>query len=134
MELKLIKDMIAIKEVENPFLKRRTESGIILLNGISPSQETGDMEILDKIIGFGIIEIVGPDCKLVKVGDGVYYDRRNPQPVPFNDPVWVFSESNIRGYVTDENGSVQAAVDAIEEELASEQKQAVINSPLKRVL
>lgn len=109
MELELIKDLIAIREVTNPFVKRRTESGIILLpgaTGLAQSQETGELEKMEMIIGFGVIHIVGPDVKTIKIGDGVYYDRRTLQPVPFKEGVWVLAEGSMRAFVRDD-GTLQ---------------------------
>ena len=104
MELQLTTDTIAIKELDfNPFKKKVTESGILLIDGIAQSEETGQVEMLNQIIGFGIVTLVGPDCKRVKVGDGVYYDRRVPMPIPFNETVWIFNEGNVRAFVRDEN-------------------------------
>lgn len=125
MKLQLIKDLIAIKEVENPFVNMRTDSGIILLpgsSGLANSQETGELEVMTKIIGFGLVTITGPECKTVKVGDGIYYDRRSPQPVPFKDGCWVINEASIRGWVEDTDGDVQQAIDDYLAEQAAESR------------
>lgn len=119
MELQLTNDTIAIKEVENPFKKRITDSGLFLIDGVADSQETGEVEMLDKMIGFGVVTLAGPDCKKVQVGDGVYYDRRVPMPIPFNETVWIFNEGNVRALVRDPN--LSALIISREEEIKAEQ-------------
>lgn len=127
MELKLTKDYIAIVEVENPFKKKVTKSGILLAGGdYTMSEETGMMEKLDQIVKFGIVTLVGPDAKVVKVGDGVYYDQRTLRPIPFYEPVWMFNEGNIIGYVQDNNGSIQAAIADYEQNRVSDAIQSKI--------
>ena len=121
MELKLPKDYVAIKEVSNPFKKTKAASGILLIGAdVAMSDETGQMEKLEQIVKFGIVTIVGPEAKTLKVGDGVYYDQRTLRPIPFYEPVFMFNEGNIIGYVQDENGSIQKAVDDFDAEQMAE--------------
>ena len=126
----MIKDLIAIKEEENPFVKRKTESGIILLpgaTGLARTEETGEMEVMQKIIGFGIVHIVGPDCKHVAEGDGIYYDRRAPQPVPFQDGYWVINEGGIRGFVKDD-GTLAQMIESNKQDMRQEMVETSLSS------
>lgn len=116
MELKLTKDYIAIVEVENPFKKKVSSGGIILAGGeYAMSDETGEMEKVEQVVRFGVVTLVGPDAKVVKVGDGVYYDQRTLRPIPFYEPIWMFNEGNIIGYVSDEDGSIASAISDYEQ-------------------
>jgi hypothetical protein len=116
MQLQLTKDTFAFKVVENPFKKVVTESGIFLVSGVADSDETGAMEQLEQRIMFGIVTITGPDCKVVAVGDGIYFDKHSIQPVPYNEPVWLLHEGSIRAYVKND-GTLEDLVAAKEEEL-----------------
>lgn len=111
MELKLMNDYVLIRDEENPFQKLKTESGLILPSGLIESNETGEVEQMNRIIGFGVIIEVGDKTKYLKKGDGVYYDRRSVRPIPFNGTnSWHINEGNIMAFVPDENGSVEQAV------------------------
>jgi len=120
MELRVTKDTFAFKIVENPFMKVVTDSGIYLgARGSYSSQETGVMEQLAQTIQFGIVTIVGPDCKVVSVGDGVYFNVHSIEPIPFYEPVWVLHEGNIRAWVKDD-GTLAGLIADKEEELKAE--------------
>lgn len=120
MEIKLLKDNVLMREEENPFQEIKRQSGLIVMSGLAQSEETGDMQMMSKAIGFAVITNVGPDCKYLKAGDGVYYDRRSIRPVPFHTVYWQINEANIMAYVTDENGSVQDVVDEYNAEIEVE--------------
>lgn len=99
MKVKVTHDYVLIRESINPFIKVTTESGLYLPDGLVNSQETGDIEQLDKVIGFGIVAAVGGDCHYLQEGDGIFYDRRSLRPVPMNETLWQFSERNTVAYV-----------------------------------
>lgn len=102
MKVKATHDYILVRESVNPFLKKTTASGLYTGIGFSESQETGDIEALDKRIGFAIVTSTGPTCSCVKEGDGIFYDRLSLRPIPIDNPVWQTSERNIVGYVEKE--------------------------------
>lgn len=99
MKAKTTHDYLLIRESINPFLKRTTESGLYLPDGLADSKETGDIEQLDKVIGFAIVAAVGDECRFVKEGDGIFYDRRSLRPVPMDETLWQMSERNTVAYV-----------------------------------
>lgn len=120
MNLELTKDTFAFKVETNPFREIKTQSGIYLGDGsLYQSDETGEVEQLNQIIKFGVVTIVGPDCKVIEVGDGVYFDVRTPQPIPFYDSVWVLHEGSIRAYVKDD-GTLQDLITKKDEEIKAE--------------
>ncbi len=126
MELKLAKDNLAIKEVKNPFINRTKESGILTMDGMTQSNETGEIEMLDQLIQFGIVTHVGPDCKTVKIGDGVYFDRRVLKPIPFHSPIWSFNVGNVIAYVESTNNNIEKLVEEkYQEELTEQRKTAL---------
>lgn len=135
-ELKLLKDYVLLKEVEeNPFRVRKTSSGIItsIETPWIQSQDSGDMEKLEQIIGFGVVTHVGPDCKAVKVGDGVYYDRRSIRGIPYGEnPGWHINENNLVGYVSDHNGSVEKAIESEKEKAAAEVRKGNLHNPVSK--
>ncbi len=131
MKLKLTKDYVAFREEENIFRIKKSESGIItsLEDVAFESQDSGNMEKLDRIIGLGIVTHVGPEVKYVNVGDAVYYDRRSIRALPFGEePVWHINEGNLLGYVENEDGVVDAAVDAYKAEQEAEARKASLRT------
>lgn len=90
---------VIFREEENPFIKRKAESGLYIPEGMSFTNETGDMEKMDKIIGFGVVEQAGEDCKYVKKGDGIFYDRRSVRAVPCGEVLWNMPEVGMVGYI-----------------------------------
>jgi len=131
MKLKLTKDYVAFREEENIFRIKKTESGIItnLEDVAFESQDSGNMEKLDRIIGLGIVTHIGPDVKYVNVGDAVYYDRRSIRALPFGEePVWHINEANLLGYVENEGGSIDEAVKAYKAEQEAEARKAALRT------
>ena len=123
-----VEQYLLFKEMENPFLKLKTQSGIILAPGFSDSKETGNIEALDQIIGFGIVEVAGPKCEVVKVGDGIFYDRRSIRAVPLQETLWQYNERNIIALVPNDDQVIQEAFkDYYEQQaqIAAKQKEAI---------
>lgn len=81
MEIKVGYDYVVLEDIENPFIKRRLDSGLVLSPDIAAMSETSDEETLDKVIGTAIIAYMGPQCSAFAVGDLVFYDRRSVRPV-----------------------------------------------------
>lgn len=109
MEVTVVHEYLLFKEAENPFLKLKTDSGIILMPGLADSKETGNIEALDQLIGFGLVEVVGDECKYVKPGDGIFYDRRSIRAVPLKDTLWQYQERNIIAIVPKNDEVLQLA-------------------------
>lgn len=99
MKLKTTGSNFLFEEIENPFLKKVTDSGLEVGSGAIFSEDSGEVEFADKIIGTGIVVEVGPDCKQLNIGDLVYYDRRGPRPI-INDKIyWCTNEFNVFSYI-----------------------------------
>ena len=69
--------------LENPYLKKQTEGGLVLSDAEFDNNESGELEKLAAGIGCGLVLEVGSDCKSVRPGDDVFYDYRTARPVPF---------------------------------------------------
>ncbi len=123
MEIKMTKDLILFTEEENPFVKRKTESGLFLPSGLTETNETGQVEQMTQIVGFGIVKVVGPGCMNVQVGDGIFYDRRSLRPVPFKEAYWQINEGGIMGYVQDNDGELAGLIKQRKEEEKQEAKE-----------
>lgn len=94
----------------NPTLKMKTESGILLQRSLVKSEETGSFEELsDQTIGFGIVTVAGYECKYIKEGDGIFFDRRSIRPVPRGEETWNMAEQNVIAYVEAEDPSLLEA-------------------------
>jgi co-chaperonin GroES (HSP10) len=132
MNVKALYDYVLFKEAENPFLKKKTDSGIFIPEGLAESKETGGIEALDRLIGFAIVEVAGAECKYLKPGDGIFYDRRSIRPVPMTDTLWQFSERNVVAYVEKDDESFIAAVAAYNGEAKSIEDQIKQNASNKR--
>lgn len=115
MNVKALYDYVLFKESQNPFLRKKTKSGIFIPEGVALTNETGGLEALDQVIGFGVVEVVGADCKFLKPGDGMFYDRRSIRPVPMSETLWQFSERNVVAYV---DGDDEFYTEAISNSLA----------------
>lgn len=124
MKVKTLFDYVLISEQDNPFLKQKTESGIIMLPGTAQSQETGDIESLSQVIGFGFVEEIGSTVTTLKVGDGVFYDRRSVRPIPLDDVLWHINEKNIIGYIDGDSEELKAAYDKYTADKAEIEAQA----------
>lgn len=133
MELKLTKTHITVRMEDNPFEKRKTDSGIILISGGADSQETGQYEQLTKIIGFGIVTNAGPDCKYVKEGDGVFFDTRSIRPLPFKEVQWQLTEDIIMGYVLNNDGELENVLATFKEERETEERKTALAIPSAKV-
>jgi co-chaperonin GroES (HSP10) len=89
VEIKPMLTRVLIKPFEiNPFQQIKVaDSGLIIdTGGLTPeafSNDTGQWEEQQQAIGVGTVYDVGPDCKYVKEGDAVYYQRAAMVPVPF---------------------------------------------------
>lgn len=116
MKVKAMYDQVLFRESINPFVKKKTESGLFIPAGVSFTDETGDMERMDKIIGFGIVVEAGSECKYVKTGDAIFYDRRSIRAVPAGEVLWNMSERGMVGYVDGNDPSLVSAFEASAQE------------------
>lgn len=116
MNVKALYDYVLFKESQNPFLRKKTKSGIFIPDGFADSQETGALEQMDQLIGFGIVEVAGAQCQFLKAGDGIFYDRRSIRPVPMTETLWQFSERNVVAYVEGDDDFFTNAVADSEQE------------------
>ena len=107
---KTVFSQILFKIVDNPTMKLKTESGIILAGGKKHmSDETGNWEDTHLMVGFGIVTAVGPDVKSVKIGDGIFYAKASIRPVPLGEEVWNITEQMLMAYVDCNDPSFEAA-------------------------
>lgn len=89
VEIKPMLTRVLIKPFEiNPFQKITvSQSGLIVdTGGYTPevkNTDTGQWEEAQQSIAVGTVYDVGPDCKYLKPGDAVYYQRAAIVPVPF---------------------------------------------------
>lgn len=89
LEIKPLHEQIIIKPFEhNPFQKIKIDNGIITDVGgfkinVDKNPITGQMEEQEQVILTGCVMEVGPEVKYLKVGDIVFYHRRNRIPIPF---------------------------------------------------
>lgn len=89
VEIKPMMSRVLIKPFEiNPFQKITvSRSGLIVdTGGYTPevkSNDTGEWEEMDQKIAVGTVYDAGPDCKYMKEGDAVYYQKAAAVPVPF---------------------------------------------------
>lgn len=89
LEIKPMFDHILIKPyTQNPFQKIQREGSIITDVGgfkvnVDRNPVTGKMEEQEQVILTGCVMEIGPTVKYLKVGDVVFYHRRNAIPVPF---------------------------------------------------
>lgn len=89
LEIKPLHEQVIIKPFEhNPFQKIKIDNGIITDVGgfkinVDKNPITGQMEEQEQVILTGCVMEVGPEVKYLKVGDIVFYHRRNRIPIPF---------------------------------------------------
>ena len=89
LEIKPLHEQIIIKPFEhNPFQKIKIDNGIITDVGgfkinVDKNPITGQMEEQEQVILTGCVMEIGPEVKYLKVGDIVFYHRRNRIPIPF---------------------------------------------------
>lgn len=136
MRVKALYDQVLFREELNPFIKLKSKGGLFLATGASKSEETGEIEVMDKIIGFGMAVEVGPDCKYVKEGDFIFYDRRSVRAVPVQDPLWNMPERGLVGVIEASDEDLQAAYVEYHStlaEMADGAKQRSIDEEFKRL-
>ena len=89
IEIKANGCRVLIKPFEvNPFQQIKvSDSGLIIdTGGYTPqakSNDTGEWEELEQAIAVGTVLDAGPDCKYLKEGDAVFYQRVAAVPVHF---------------------------------------------------
>lgn len=89
VEIKANGCRVLIKPFEaNPFQQIKvSDSGLIIdTGGYTPqakSNDTGEWEELEQAIAVGTVIDAGPDCKYLKEGDTVFYQKAAAVPVPF---------------------------------------------------
>lgn len=67
----------------NPYVEMTSKEGLILTDNQFNSQDSGEVEKLDLMIGCAEVVEVGPDCKFLKPGDDVFFNTLTVKPVPF---------------------------------------------------
>lgn len=108
---KTVFSQILFKIVDNPTMKLKTESGIVLAGGKKHmSDETGNWEDTHLMVGFGIVTAVGPDVKTVKVGDGIIYAKSSIRPVPLGEEIWNITEQMVISYVDAEENNLEQLI------------------------
>lgn len=96
---------VILEEEKNPFIEERTESGLYLPHGLHvETQETegsGKIVALAQQIRFARVKEVGPECKYLVEGDGVYFDHRSVVLFPVSAEKFLIrtSEQHIIAYV-----------------------------------
>lgn len=88
LQIKPLGSYVIVKPYkENPFQKVRVlDSGLVLNPSWRISTKdamTGDFEDPDQQIITGVVVETGPDCKWLKVGDTIMWDKPTALPVPF---------------------------------------------------
>lgn len=89
IEIKANGCRVLIKPFEvNPFQRfEYSNSGLIVdTGGYTPqvkSQDTGEWEEMEQAIAVGTVIDAGPDCKYLRAGDAIFYQRAAAVPVPF---------------------------------------------------
>jgi len=116
-------DQVLFKIVPNPTMKLKTESGIIVNSGMYQSQETGEFEKANEMIGFGVVTATGPDCKYVKTGDGMFYYKGSIRPIPIGEEVWQVSERNVMAWVDKEDPSLKKAFEEYTKQTAVQEQE-----------
>jgi co-chaperonin GroES (HSP10) len=108
VEIKPMLTRVLIKPFEiNPFQQIKvSNSGLIIdSGGLAPeafSNDSGKWEEQQQAIAVGTVYDVGPDCKYVKEGDAVFYQRAAMVPVPFfKQGLVTVSESQIIAVVNE---------------------------------
>lgn len=88
-------------EYENPYIKKQTDSGLILPHTpFQFSQDSGEMEKAEVQIVFGIVVAIGDGVKELQIGDEVYYDKRGARVIPILEGGYrMISEQNIQSRI-----------------------------------
>lgn len=98
---------VFVEGMENPHVVKVTESGLFLPRGLNATEAEGSgnrLDSMEQIIRYGVVQAVGPECKEVKEGDGIYFDIRMVTPIPVGKlGVIRLNEQNILGYVRKSN-------------------------------
>lgn len=86
--LPMFNRILIIPYEANPFQKIEMENGIITdTGGYDPHYQlnpnTGRYEKQEEVIKVGCVVEVGSECKYLKEGDTVYYNKHTAVPVPF---------------------------------------------------
>lgn len=121
---KAVFTQILFKIEENPTQKIKTESGIILAN-MHKSDETGNFENSNNLIGFGIVEAVGPDVKYIKQNDAIYFLKGSIRPLPVGEEIWNISEQQVIAFIDSNEPSLQEARVAYKEAKDADLKSAM---------
>jgi len=105
-EIKPLNTNVILKPYSiNPYLALETASGFKLADGNFDNPDSGEHDILDKMIACGEVIEVGPNCKDVKVGDDAFYDVRTVRPLPFKRQGFVVVSEN--GILTIMNNNLE---------------------------
>lgn len=116
MKPRAVYTQILFIDVPNPFVKRKTDSGLFIPQGLAQTNETGDVEQMDRMIGFGIVQAVGDKCEYVKEGDAIFYQRASVRPLPFSEVLFNCPEQGLVGYIPASEVDFEALQAKIEEE------------------
>lgn len=111
LNVKTVFTKIIFKEVENPTIKKKLDSGIILAN-MHKSEESGEFENANNFMGFGEVIEIGPDIKTIKPGDYIFYMKPSVTPVPRGTETWMIAEQQVVAYVEGEDPSLAEAFEA----------------------
>ena len=68
---------------ENPYVSMQSKDGLLLTDDQFDSQDSGETEKRDLLIGCAQVIEIGPECKYLQVGDDVFYNTVTVRPVPF---------------------------------------------------
>lgn len=99
----LFANLLILPYEENPYVKTKTDSGLIITDGQFDNPDSGQRDMKDLYIECGHVIEVGPECKYVKVGDDVFYDCRSMRPVPFmREGFLIGSEINLVAIMNDD--------------------------------
>ena len=100
----LFNNVILRPYTDNPYIHQTTEDGLILnTEGTFDNTDSGEKEMLERMIACGQVIEVGPDCKYVRVGDDVYFNRASARPVPFmNQGFFLCNEQNLLSIMSDD--------------------------------
>jgi co-chaperonin GroES (HSP10) len=83
MIMPLYNNLILRPYAENPYIEKKTKSGLLINDDQFKSQDSGEEEKLNELIRCAEVVEVGPECKYVKPGDDIFYNVVTVKPVPF---------------------------------------------------
>lgn len=88
---------------KNPYIQKQTASGFKIDDNSFDSQDSGETEKLDMLIGCAEVIEVGPGCKYLKPGDDVFFNTVTVRPVPFQRQGFLLAgESSILAVMADD--------------------------------